>query len=119
MSLGVSIEFDKPRTLRFDLEALESLETASGGKPLGTLVGELNSLSISTLKLALWAGLKHEDKTLNPTLVRKMLQAYIDAKKPLKTLTEAVSEAILGSGLFAEPDGGTEGNVLPETTTVQ
>ena len=42
-----------------------------GGEPLGVIVGRLANLGVNALVLALWAGLKHEDRALSPGLVTK------------------------------------------------
>jgi hypothetical protein len=103
------------------MAAIEDLEMATGGQPLGTVVNNLHLIGITTLKMALWAGLKHEDASLTPNLVRKHLQKYLDDKKPLKALTEAVNEAVMQSGLFvseasevAAAPSASEGNGQPE-----
>ena len=119
MSMFVDVEFDKPRRLRFDLSAVEDFESASGGQPLGALVQSMNNLGMTTIKLALWAGLKHEDPTLTPNLVRKMLQQHIDADRPLSQLTEPLNKAILQSGLFGRNLDIPEGNGQPEATVSQ
>ena len=66
----------------------------------------------------LWAGLKHEDKGLTPSLVRKMLQRHIDQGRSYRKITAAVTDAITESGLFqswskdddeAPPEGNGSG----------
>jgi hypothetical protein len=112
----VQIEFDKPRELKFDLRAIKDLEAAMGGIPLGEVVGQLSRVGVTAITAALWAGLKHEDKTLTPNLVTKMLQSYIDStdkKKNLRILARALNQAIEDTGLFrsdADDDEDTEGN---------
>ena len=54
-----TIEFDRPRLLKFDLAAIRDLERALDGKPLGAIVNDLQNLGINSLVMALWAGLKH------------------------------------------------------------
>ncbi len=106
---AVQIQFDKPRSLKFDLAAIKDLEAAMNGQPLGTIVGQLSQLGITAITLALWAGLKAEDRALTPNLVLKMLQSYLDSGGKLSTLTNALSDAIESSGLFNVEDG-LEGN---------
>lgn len=112
----MQIDFDKPRELKFDLRAVKDLESAMGGIPLGQVVHQLSQVGITAITAALWAGLKHEDKTLTPNLVTKMLQTYIDKKdkqKNLRVLARALNQAIDDTGLFrsdADDDEELEGN---------
>ena len=113
----VDLEFDRPRRLWYDLAAIRDLERAMDGQPLGLIVNQLAQLGVNALVLALWAGLKHEDRTLNPNLVTKRLEAYIKDGKSLRTLADAINDGLEESGLFkgAEDD---EKNVTPERPAV-
>jgi hypothetical protein len=115
MADSVEILLDKPRHLRFDLPAVEDLERAYGDRPLGQLVTDINNLGVTALKLALWAGLKHEDKALTPTLIRKMMTTYLESGRPLSDLAEPLSRAIMASGMFGKSLEEPEGN--EQTTT--
>lgn len=112
----ISIDFDKPRSLHFDLAAIRDLEAAMNGKPLASIVNDLASLGVTALVLALWAGLKHEDRTLNPKLVERMLERYIQDKKSLRTLGRALNDAIEATGMFRNEDEAPEGNGQTATT---
>jgi hypothetical protein len=116
MARSVPVVFDKPRTLRFDLEAIEHLEAVGGGQSLGSIVNNMNSMGLTALKWALWAGLRHEDEKLNPNLVRKMLTKWLNDGKDLKPLTEAVNRALLDSGVFGDRSAADVGNEPAETT---
>lgn len=85
------------------------------GKPLASIVNDLASLGVTALVLALWAGLKHEDRTLNPKLVERYLSTYIKDKKSLRTLGRALNDAIEETGLFRSEDEVTEGNAQTAT----
>lgn len=111
----VQIDFDKPRNLRFDLAAVRDLEAALGGKPLASVINDLSMLGVNALVLSLWAGLKHEDRGLNPKLVERMLEAYISDKKSLRTLGRAVNDALDETGLFRTDE--PEGNATTAATT--
>lgn len=87
-----------------------------GGKPLASIINDLASLGVTAMVLALWAGLKHEDRTLNPKLVERMLTRYIEQKKSLRSLGRALNDAIEETGLFRSEDE-PEGN--EQTATVQ
>lgn len=113
--MSVPIDFDKPRELKFDLRAVRDLEAALDGKPLAAIIHDITRLGVNALVLALWAGLKHEDKTLNPNLVTKMLEQYLRDKKKLRVLAKAVDEALDETGLFRNEDEElAEGNVTAE-----
>lgn len=114
----VDIEFDKPRRLHFDLAAVRDLEASLNGKPLASIINDLSLLGVNAIVLSLWAGLKHEDRTLNPKLVEKMLQAYIQQKKSLRVLGRALNDAIEETGMFRNEDEEvTEGNEQRAVTT--
>lgn len=115
--MSVRIEFDKPRELKFDLRAIKDLEANMGGQPLGTVVQQLSQLGVTALTMALWAGLKHEDKALSPNLVTKYLERYIHDGKSLRVLGRAVNDAIEETGLFRMDDEELEGNAPTAVTT--
>jgi len=117
--MSVSIDFDKPRQLKFDLAAVRDLEAALNGRPLGQILTDLTQLGINTLVVSLWAGLKHEDRTLNPKLVERMLTTYIDNKKSLRLLGRAINDALDETGLFRDESAEDElgGNEKPELVT--
>jgi hypothetical protein len=96
----VTIEFDKPRQLQYDLAAIRDLERAMDGEPLGVIVGRLANLGVNALILALWAGLKHEDRAVTPHLVTVRLETYLKAGKPLRALADGINDALEESGLF-------------------
>lgn len=112
--MAVRIEFgDKVRDLKFDLRAIKDLEANMGGQPLGVIVQQLSQVGVTAITMALWAGLKHEDKGLSPSLVTKMLETYIAQKRSLRKLGRALNEAIDECGLFktdAEEEEESEGN---------
>lgn len=90
-----------------------------GGQPIGLIVQQLSQLGVTALTMALWAGLKHEDRTLSPGLVTKMLETYIANGKSLRRLGRALNDAIDETGLFksddgSDPDEEPEGNETPE-----
>lgn len=114
----VQIDFDKPRLLHFDLAAVRDLEASLNGKPLAAIVLDITQLGVNALVLSLWAGLKHEDRTLNPKLVERILSGYINQKKSLRVLGRALNDALEETGMFRnedeEPTEEQEGNVKPE-----
>jgi hypothetical protein len=96
----VQVEFDRPRLLFYDLAAIRDLEQAMNGQPLGLIVQQLANLGVNAMVVALWAGLKHEDRGLSPNLVTKRLETYLKDGKKLRHLADAVNDALEESGIF-------------------
>ena len=112
------IVLDKPRRLRFDIPAVRDLE-ASLRQPLGLVWQQLGQMGINALCIALWAGLKHEDRALTQNLIVKIVERYIANGGKLKPIITAVTEAFEASDVFKSLDEEL-GNVEPEpamTTT--
>lgn len=114
--MAVPLEFDKPRTLKFDLAAVRDLEAALDGKPLAAVIRDISQLGINATITALWAGLKHEDRALNLSLVTKHLERYIQNGGKLRTVAKALDAALEDTGLFRSEDDD-EGNAQPEPAT--
>jgi len=113
----IAIEFDKPRQLFYDLAAIRDLEAALGGQPLGVIVNQLSQLGVNAMVVALWAGLKHEDRAISPNLVTKRLETYLKGGGKLRVLADAISDGLEESGIFrANEESGedSEKNVTPE-----
>lgn len=96
----VTVDFDRSRVLFYDLAAIRDLEAAMGGQPLGVVVTQLANLGVNALVLALWAGLKHEDRAITPNLVTKRLETYLRDGKPLRALADGINDALEECGLF-------------------
>lgn len=99
----IDITLDKPRRLRFDVNALDALESALG-EPLGRMIGLLAQGSIRALKLAIWQGLRHEDRMLTPDRAGNLVQDWFDAGRELGDLNDVVIEAIYASGVVKRPE---------------
>ena len=111
--MDTEITLDKPRRLRFDLAAFKDLEAAMGGVPLGTIYRQIQQFGLTAISLALWAGLKHEDRALTRPLTDTIFETYLTGGGRVSTVTTALMEAIDASGLF----GGPEGNAPASATT--
>lgn len=113
--MAIPIDFDKPRELKFNLAAIRDMEAALDGKPLAAIIGDITRLGINATVIALWAGLKHEDRTLNVNLVTKMLEAYLQNGGKLRVLSRSLDQALEETGLFKnEDDEDDAGNAPPE-----
>jgi hypothetical protein len=106
------ILLDKPRRLRFDIAAVRDLEAALG-QPLGLIWQQLGQMGINALCLALWAGLKHEDRALTQNLTVKIVERYVANGGKLKPIISAVTEAFEASDVFKSLEEEL-GNVAPE-----
>ena len=109
----VTITLDKPRSLKFDIRACRELE-AQLGKPLGAVLAEITSFGVNAMVMALYIGLKHEDKALTPGLVEKLFTSYVERKRPMRVLVKKLSEAMDETGLFQKEEDiveDDEGNV--------
>jgi len=115
----VTIEFDKPRQLQYDLAAIRDLERAMDGEPLGVLVGRLANLGVNALVMFLWAGLKHEDRALTPHLTQVRLETYLKAGQPIRKLADGINDALEESGLFKTAADEQAAAANPPTPTGQ
>jgi len=86
MKRGVTIELDKPRTLRYGINALAKVEDITG-KSIMSL--DLNSVGIKDLLVIIFAGLYHEDKTLTVEAVGDLIDEYSD----INTVADKVGKA--------------------------
>ena len=89
----IDVSLDKPRKLRFDVNALDALERATGA-PLGEMIGLLARGSMRCLKLSIWQGLRHEDLKLSPDRVGELIQRYLEAGGSAGDLNDLVIEGI-------------------------
>jgi hypothetical protein len=112
----VSLHFDKPRTLQFDVPTFRALENALGGKPMGVIIEHLSQVSLSAFIATLWAGFKHEDPSLTEADVERALVAFIDGGGRLGTIGTALNDALIESGLLRDPDPETAGDDITTIT---
>lgn len=114
------ILLDKPRRLRFDIPALRDLETAMGGKPIGQIVGELQQVGVTAIVTALWAGLRHDDRTLTIARVTALLETHLE-NAPLGSIHDVMRQidtALRASTVLRGADAEVaEGNGRPEPVT--
>jgi len=93
----VTVNLDKERHLRYDLNALVDIEEATG-KPLSEIFTDTANMSMKNFRILLWAGLKSED----PALTREQLGAMIDVSI-FAELKDAIGQAVFAS----QPDQAT------------
>ena len=104
--------FDRPRQIRFDIQACSDLETALGA-PFGEICHRIDLIGVNAICAALWAGMKHDDPTLNIAGVRKRLQAFIDNGGSMSEVVNTLNAAILNSTPLKKNDEVPEGNGAP------
>jgi len=88
MKKGVQIVLDKPRTLRYGINALAKIEGLLG-KSLTNL--NLNAIGVKDLLVIVYAGLYYEDKTLTVDAVGDLIDEYSSIGEVAKLTTEALN----------------------------
>jgi hypothetical protein len=114
---SVDITLDKPRRIRFDVNALDSLEQVLGGMPIGEMIGKMARASVHVAKMALWQGLRHEDRNLTLDRVGNMIQGYLDAGGEIGDLNDKLFEALYGSGVIRRPEEPAPQDPTPPSPT--
>jgi hypothetical protein len=114
---GIEILLDRPRHLIFDINAIAEFEERAS-KGIGQM---LQNQSIAAIRLALWVGLKTEDRTMTPERAGDVLQRYLDqyegAGEPLQYVVERINQALVRSGIIKKAT--PEGNESEPTTTTE
>lgn len=90
MKKGVTIVLDRPRTLRYGMNALARIEDITGKKLMKL---DLDNLGIKDLLAIVYAGLCHEDSTLSIEQVGDLIDDYSDLATVAEKLGEALTEA--------------------------
>ncbi len=94
MKPGVTIELDRPRSLRYGMNALVKIEELTG-KAISKL--DLENISIKDLRTIVYAGLFHEDQSLTPEKVADLIDEYSEISVVAAKLGEAMTLAF-GAG---------------------
>lgn len=100
MKKGVTINLDRPRTLRYGMNALATIEDITG-KSILTL--DLNNVGVKDLLAIVYGGLYHEDKTLTIEKVGELIDDFSDLTEIAEKLGEALTEAF-GKGQAGNPE---------------
>jgi len=93
----VAIELDKPRRLRFDINALADLEETMGATLPAIISG---GVGIRALRALIWAGLRWEDPGLTEVRAGELLQVHLERGGDLAEISKAVHDALAASGLL-------------------
>lgn len=100
MKHGITINLDKPRTLRYGINALAKIEDLTN-KPLVKL--DLKNVGIKDLLIITYAGLCHEDNNLTIEKVGDIIDEY----SSLGEIAEKVGEALTLA--FGKEDKSSKG----------
>jgi hypothetical protein len=112
----VEIQFDQPRRLVYNLQALRALDRVMGEVGIVRVLELLRAANFQTLERALWAGLIHDEPTLTVSLVAKRLEKYVNNGGGTTALFTRAYDAINESRVFGRPEN-KEGNEQPEPET--
>ena len=104
MKKGVAINLDRPRTLRYGLNALVKIEDLTG-KSL--LAFDLNNVGVKDLLVIIYCGLCHEDKNLTPKQVGDLIDEYSSISEIAEKLGEALTVAF-GADAIEKGDNSGE-----------
>lgn len=90
MKKGININLDKPRTLRYGMNALVKIEDITGKSILSL---DLSKVGVKDLLAIIYAGLYHEDQTLTPEKVGDLIDEYSDLNEVAEKIGEALTLA--------------------------
>jgi hypothetical protein len=101
--------FDRPRKLKFDINAIADIEREAR-TGIANLLTE-DRIGFDMVRTLLWGGLKWEDSKLTIRGVGDMIQEYIGANQSdmgsaMGSLTKYITEGLEASGLmnFSKPE---------------
>jgi len=106
----VIIKLDKPRKLRYTINAMATLEDLTG-KPFASFVnglGNEENFSFKDLRALVWAGLIDEDPSLTPEDVGNLLDKTQDLTEVLMKVGEALQTALGGQKKVTKEQNETE-----------
>lgn len=92
------IELDRPREVRFDFNAIADIEEMAG-KSIAVLLSEEN-LGFNTIRLLMWAGLKHDDEKLSKQQVGTMIFEWLKKGGTMEKIISILSKAFDESGIL-------------------
>jgi len=104
MKKSVTIELDRPRNLRYGINALIKVEEMTG-RTISKL--DLENISMKDLRTILYAGLYHEDKDLTPDRVGALIDDYSNISAIGEKLGEAFNVAFNGGNEKNAEETGT------------
>ena len=106
MKNGITINLDRPRTIRYGVNALAKIEDLTG-KSLAAL--DLKNVRIKDLLAIIYAGLCHEDSTLTLDQVGDLIDEYTTLPEISEKIGEAMTLAF-GKAESNKAKAAEEGN---------
>lgn len=109
---AVKVTLDKERFLYFNIAALMELERLAGGKSVYQMFVALSKgdASLTFLVQGFAAGLKYEDPSITVEKAAELIQDCLleldqgeDFNQALTTLTMALTDAVMKSGVLGKP----------------
>lgn len=96
----------KSRRLRYDFNAIADIE-AEAKTGIQILLSE-ERIGFNTMRLLLWAGVKHEERGLTVSKVGDMLQELIQSGGDITSPMGKIMEALEASGVWGKTEEGNE-----------
>jgi hypothetical protein len=103
-----------PRIFRFNVSSARALEQAGGANPAFLAS---SGRQVTALVLMLQYALSHDDPTMNERKAEKLVQRYLDNGGKAKTLTDALTDALMECGVYGDA-GDAEGEESEADPTV-
>ena len=103
MKKGVAITLDRPRTLRYGMNALAKIEDLTG-KSL--LAFDLNNVGVKDLLVIIYCCLSHEDKNRTIEQVGDLIDEYSTISEIAEKLGEALTVAFGADALDKGDNSG-------------
>jgi hypothetical protein len=100
--------FDRPRRLKFDINAIADIERETKTGIMSLL--QYERLGFDSIRVLLWGGLKHEDRNLTIEKVGNLIQNYAINQKcnlfeAFTIFSEKILEGLRESGLIEVAEG--------------
>ena len=87
------IELDKPRNFKYGMKALSLVEKRLK-KKVATI--DMENMSMEETAIMMWAGLQHEDKSLNPDKVMDLVDDHSSYSEAVVEMSKALTLAMAG-----------------------
>jgi len=91
---------NKEYKLRYDFNAVCEIEEKSGKSIMH--IASTENMGVSTIRLLLWGGLKHNNEGMTVKQAGELIQEYMNADGELENLVTKITEAITESGAFGK-----------------
>lgn len=92
---GVAVKLDRPRELRYGVNALVLLEEKLG-KQLAEILSQ--GMGVGMLRMVFWAGLVWDDKELDEDGAGVLMDLYMDEGHEFQEVTDLITKALMKSG---------------------